>query len=116
WYKEKTFTINELESLLEIKFPEGKVNIASDMNGFIDEIKRDEYNRVKSIKIGDKVFSGKELSEILHLDSTRFSIFPTSIKFISRGKGHGMGLCLYGANAMANEGYSYEDILKYYYT
>lgn len=116
WYKEKNFTINELESLLEIKFPEQQVNITSDMNEFIDQIKRDEYNRVKSIKIGDKVFSGKELSKILHLDSTRFSIFPTSVKFISRGKGHGMGLCLYGANTMANEGYSYEDILKYYYT
>src|SRR5690606_34074720 len=32
------------------------------------------------------------------------------------GKGDGLGLCQYGANAMAEEGIGAEEILKYYYT
>ncbi|HLD50166.1 MAG TPA: hypothetical protein VJC08_03120, partial [bacterium] len=38
-------------------------------------------------------------------------------KFIFRGKGwgHGVGLCQYGMKALAELGYAYPDILKYYY-
>ncbi len=38
------------------------------------------------------------------------------IRFETRGKGHGLGLCQYGANEIAREGKGYEEILKYYYT
>lgn len=38
------------------------------------------------------------------------------IRFETRGKGHGLGLCQYGANEIAKEGKNYEEILKYYYT
>ena len=31
------------------------------------------------------------------------------------GKGHGIGLSQYGANKMAKENRSYQEILKYYY-
>ncbi len=31
-------------------------------------------------------------------------------------QGHGVGLCQYGAQAFANQGYSYEQIIRYYYT
>lgn len=116
WSREKYFDIDELKSLLKVRFPEAKIDNSPEISGFLEKIEKDEYGRVKSIKIGDKVFSGVELSKLLNLDSTRFSIFPTGVKFVSRGKGHGLGLCLYGANMMANEGYSFEEILKYYYT
>ena len=38
-------------------------------------------------------------------------------KFIFHGKGwgHGVGLCQYGTKALAELGYNYSDILKYYY-
>jgi hypothetical protein len=31
-------------------------------------------------------------------------------------RGHGVGFCQYGARALAEQGYSYQDIIKYYYT
>lgn len=31
-------------------------------------------------------------------------------------RGHGVGLCQYGARAFASQGYSYEQIIRYYYT
>jgi len=36
--------------------------------------------------------------------------------FNGRGWGHGVGMSQYGAKQMATEGFTYEEILKYYYT
>ena len=38
-----------------------------------------------------------------------------SITFSGRGWGHGVGLCQYGAQAMAEKGFQWTDILKHYY-
>ncbi len=35
--------------------------------------------------------------------------------FAGKGWGHGVGLCQYGMKKLAELGYSYRDILKYYY-
>lgn len=116
WEKEVTFSIEEIQELLDVKFPKENIDTDTELTGFIEEIKKDDYGRVRSVKIGNESFSGRELMELLSLDSTRFSIYPIGVKFITRGKGHGVGLCQYGANRMAEEGYSFKDILKYYYT
>ncbi|GHS90752.1 cell division protein [Planctomycetales bacterium] len=39
-----------------------------------------------------------------------------AVKFAGLGAGHGVGLCQYGAAAMANRQYNYRQILQYYYT
>ena len=52
------------------------------------------------------------------LNSTRFVIEegPDSVRFSGQGFGHGVGLCQEGAIRMAELGYSYREILEYYYT
>lgn len=116
WKGEKSFNIEELEKILKVQFPREDVDGNAEIRGFMEEIEKDGQGRVSYMKIGDKVFRGKEVMDLLELDSTRFSLFPTGIKFVSRGKGHGLGLCQYGAEKMAQEGYLFNDILKYYYT
>lgn len=51
------------------------------------------------------------------LRSTYFNIQKNGEKVIiqGRGYGHGVGLCQIGAMEMANRGYSYSEILHYYY-
>lgn len=39
-----------------------------------------------------------------------------TITFVGSGNGHGVGMSQYGANGMAAMGYTYEQILKHYYT
>lgn len=58
-----------------------------------------------------------ELRSRLQLRSTFFSIEPDSNILVLHGKGfgHGVGLCQEGGIEMARRGYSYVDILKYYY-
>lgn len=54
----------------------------------------------------------------LNLNSTFFSVEPLGDDVILYGKGfgHGVGLCQEGGIEMAKKGFSYVDILKYYYT
>ena len=52
------------------------------------------------------------------LNSTRFVIeeHRNEVTFIGQGFGHGVGLCQEGAIRMAELGYTYREILDYYYT
>lgn len=60
----------------------------------------------------------KLVRQDLQLKSTFFSIRPLgtdSILFSGRGYGHGLGMCQEGAMSMGKKGYSYEQILNFYY-
>jgi stage II sporulation protein D len=52
------------------------------------------------------------------LRSTMFSVTRRGLAadFTGRGSGHGVGLDQWGARAMAARGFTFEQILKYYYT
>lgn len=81
-------------------------------------ISRSEAGYINAIQIGNKIFSGEELRNYLNLNSSNFSIeeYEDSIRFVSKGYGHGVGLSQYGAHFMAEEGRTYEEILKHYYS
>lgn len=60
----------------------------------------------------------RDLREEFKLKSTWFSCHPEGDDLVLKGKGfgHGVGLCQEGAMKMANYGYNFEQILKYYFT
>lgn len=60
----------------------------------------------------------KNIRQDLQLKSTFFSvrqISNDSVLFTGRGYGHGLGMCQEGAMRMVKLGYSYTDILNFYY-
>jgi len=73
--------------------------------------------RVKDISIGNKTFKGTDIRTIFNLKSTNFTVETKEGKIIFKvkGFGHGVGLSQCGADALAQKGYSYKDILSYYY-
>jgi stage II sporulation protein D len=84
------------------------------------EIKNILYNNsgsIKSIEINGKTFSGTDIRKKLNLKSTNFTIEQNekNIEINTKGYGHGVGMSQYGAEGMAKEGYTYDQILKYYY-
>ncbi len=81
-------------------------------------VKRDEDGYIKSLQIGDESITGDEFASFFELNSTNFYIetYEDSLRFICKGKGHGLGLSQYGANFMALQGYKYDEILEYYFT
>ena len=73
--------------------------------------------RIKTIKINGKTYTGDYICSLLGLRSTYFSIEKTdnNVLITNKGYGHGVGMSQYGAEAMALNGYNYQDILKHYY-
>ena len=67
---------------------------------------------------GGKSFSGAEIRDIFSLRSAAvtFSVTKDGITLTTRGYGHGAGLSQYGADYLAKEGYSWQEILKHFYT
>lgn len=76
-----------------------------------------ENDRVKEIQIGNKTFKGTDIRRFLALKSANFSVSITGSKIVFKvkGYGHGVGMSQCGANGMAQNGKTYNEILKYYY-
>ena len=92
-----------------------KTNINSETD--INIISKTSGNRVDKIEIAGNIYTGVEVRTLLKLRSSDFEIIRNNvgIVFKTRGYGHGVGMSQYGANGMAKNGYSYDQILKHYY-
>ncbi len=112
----KDITLEEIEEKLDINFGriDGRKNIS--IESMIYDIERDDTGRIISLNVAGKKFSGKDVKHLLNLESTKFSWQPHTIRFLSIGKGDGVGFCMHGGNHMAKEGKLAQDIIKYYYT
>lgn len=84
----------------------------------ISLLEMSEGGKIKSLKIGDKVLTGRDIRSLYNLNSANFRFVQSkdSIEIITTGYGHGVGMSQYGANGMAKKGYDYASILKHYYT
>jgi len=106
YQRTKEFKVDEVLKLL------GVDNLEN-----IEIISHNSSGRVSKVKVGDTTYSGVDFRSLLSLRSTDFDIElnESSIKITTRGYGHGVGLSQYGANEMANMGYSYLRIISHYY-
>lgn len=72
---------------------------------------------VDTIMIGSQQFKGTQMRQKLGLRSTAFAIAPVGDKvtITTKGFGHRVGMSQYGAEAMAVQGMTYDEILAHYY-
>jgi len=108
-YEEKNYyTLKEFYEALNLKF-------STELN--ITVKKATSTGRVKEILINNKKFTGSDIATSLNLRSSYFEIIQDNNTVIinTKGYGHGVGMSQYGAEAMSASGYTYEQILKYYY-
>ncbi|MDD4564512.1 MAG: stage II sporulation protein D [Eubacteriales bacterium] len=84
----------------------------------IKVLERSSGGRVASLQVGNLTLKGREIREIFGLRSANFtvSVQGNTVLVTTDGYGHGVGMSQWGANGMAQAGYSYTDILKHYYT
>lgn len=104
------FSKTDLEKKLGITLtdlPESWVRSISYTNG----------GGVDSISIGGTFFTGVEIRQKLGLRSTAFTVKAEgeNLSITTRGYGHRVGMSQYGADAMAVEGNTCEEILMHYY-
>ena len=90
-----------------------KLGLSLNNDSVISIISYTDGGNIKEININGNNFSGKKVRELLGLRSADFdiSISDNNANITTRGYGHGVGMSQYGANGMANAGYSYKDIL-----
>lgn len=104
------FTKAELEKALG-------VTLGSNTGSWIGTTIHTEGGGVASIVIGGKQLRGTEIRSALGLRSTAFSAKAADggITFTTKGYGHRVGMSQYGAQAMAEKGSTYAEILGHYY-
>lgn len=113
----KQLPVSEVVSKIRQKWPDISIDPQKPESQW-EVIERSEGGRIKKMRIGNRIVNGTEIRELFELNSTNFKWERNKdqIKFTTIGYGHGVGLSQYGANAMAEKGASFVDILKHYYT
>jgi stage II sporulation protein D len=109
FYDRKIMSVAEFEQKLGVHLPkDGSVGVV---------ISRTPGKRVDIVEISGKRLKGREVREKLDLKSTDFTWMRkgNEIVITTKGYGHGVGMSQYGANGMAKEGKTYDQIVKYYY-
>lgn len=79
--------------------------------------KHTENGFVQEITAKDNKWTGEEWKKIFTLNSTNFYLenYNGKLRMVTVGKGHDMGMSLYGANALAEKQLAAATILSYYY-
>ncbi len=103
-----TFSLEEFYNKLNLNYSE-TLNI--------ELLDTTSTGRVKKLKINGVTLEGNTVVTNLKLKSNHFTIKldNNKIYITTKGYGHGVGMSQYGAQAMALNGYKYDEILKYYY-
>ena len=105
--REVTFTYEKLSNALNTEINKDTTFI----------LERNSSGRVTNVKVNDIEIKGTTFRSLLGLRSTDFTIelASDSVIITTYGYGHGVGMSQYGANSLANMGYSYKSILSHYY-
>lgn len=105
-----TFTTDEFCRLLDLEFSQDRKN-------WLTDIKYTVGGGVDEISIAGKNFSGTTVRKKLKLRSTAFiiSVVGDTVTVTTKGYGHRVGMSQYGADAMAVNGFNYQQILSHYY-
>lgn len=117
WDKEASPVFNDTTSFSLSDFYT-KLNLPYNDKLTTEILETTSTGRIKKIKINGQEMTGNDVSKALNLRSNFFELeqIGTNIKITTTGYGHGVGMSQYGANGMAKEGYTYDQILKHYYT
>ena len=113
---EVTITKKEFEETIKKEHSDFKIDFDEK-----DCIKVKEYtegNRVKTIQVGNLKLSGVEMRNLFGLRSANFTITieDNDIIFDVIGYGHGVGMSQTGADSLAKQGKTYEEIIHHFYT
>lgn len=107
YQRRQEFTWDEIKESLHLSDSEAAVKVMATTS----------TGRVKTVSFDQQTISGEKLRQSLNLPSLWLDLKAEKNKLIinSRGYGHGVGLCQFGANGMAQQGCDYKKILNHYY-
>ena len=104
YYSVNTFTAEQFREKILAEEPEAVLEGSA--KGWVTDLQKNSSGRVESATVGGVPIRGTRLRSILGLRSACFRV---------TGFGHGVGMSQYGADALAREGKSWQEILRWYY-
>lgn len=109
-----TFTTQQVREILA---EESGVTLSDNPADWFGKPTLSDSGTVATQKIGGKKLAGTRVRSLFGLRSASYSVTYEEgvFTFAVRGYGHGVGMSQNGANHLANEGYTYKEILKHYY-
>ena len=115
YLSEVTLSKDELLEKIKEKHPEVEIDFNKDDWAYIKDYT--EGGRVRTIQMGNVLLSGVEARTIFGLKSANFKIEKEgdNIKFSVIGYGHGVGMSQTGADSLAKEGKTAEEIINHFY-
>lgn len=110
YFEEFYFTRDELEELLGRTLP-------GPPSGWVGKMTYTVGGGVNRFLFAGVEYSGLQLRSLLKLNSTVFTVTAEQdgLRFITRGRGHRVGMSQTGAQAMAMQGNTWQEILSHYY-
>jgi stage II sporulation protein D len=116
YQSEVEFTYDEIIEKIKEKYQDISIDFSNDES--IKILEYTESGRVRTVRFGNHEISGVEARTILGLKSANFEISKNDgkIKFSVIGYGHGVGMSQTGADAMAKQGSTAEEIIYHFYT
>lgn len=110
------FTRENMASKLN-SMPDSPEIKAEDVLENIQIIQKDEAGYVESVQVGAKSYGGEEVQYALGLPSPAYTFEAAEgdIRCTTKGIGHGYGFDQYGACRKAEQGWTAEKILEFYY-
>ena len=116
YYSVVTFTAQEFRDRFLAAYPAAKLD--GDAGGFLTDITRNDAGFVSTLRVGGVTVRGNELRTILGLRSPSFTVEVSgdTLTFHVTGYGHGVGMSQYGANILAKQGLSAEEIVQHYFS
>lgn len=116
YYSVKTLTAEEFRQTFTAAYPEAQ--FSDDTATWITGATHNASDRVETVTVGGVTVEGTEMRTIFGLRSASFTTETTAetVTFRVTGYGHGVGMSQYGANEMAKQGKTWQDILRWYYT
>lgn len=112
-----TELVFDKEDFLKYSEKIGITENVESLKNIIKITKTSKAGTVLKATIKNKEFTGEEIRKAFGLRSSAFTVktTKTALTFNVTGYGHGVGMSQYGADFMARQGSSYEEILKHYY-
>lgn len=114
---QSTETLSPQAFAAAIRTLDAELALSGDPSDWVRDITRTDGGGVDTACIGGKAFTGTQLRRAFGLNSTKFTLQYRNGAFIFDvlGYGHRVGMSQYGAEAIAELGFDYRAILRYYY-
>ena len=116
YYSQVTVSAEDFRGAVLDAYPEAALE--GSPTGWFGQQTYSDSGALETVTVGGVAIRATVLRSLFSLRSATFAITPSEsgVTFFVTGYGHGVGMSQYGANELAKEGKSYEEILKWYYT